>query len=186
VSGLRNAIGDQRTANSEQRAFRPNALRQRRLTCPAPPGTELANRSRIMNRQAVVAVVLLALLFVPPHLHGVWVESLPAVRTEPPAEARRYWQELIACTRVRPKRGRGFDSIQWHLVAGRQFVRPDNGRDVIGLWLRPGNAVVLAADWWDEERLIKHELLHVLLQSGSHEGRHFSAEGGEACGLFAG
>ena len=137
-----------------------------------------------MSRQATVAFALLALLFVPPHLHGVWVETLPAVREEPPREARRYWQELIACTGVRPRKGRGFTSIQWHRVEGRQFVRPDTGRQVIGLWLRPGNAVVLAGDWWDDERLIKHELLHVLLQNGSHEPRHFSAERGEACGLF--
>ncbi len=139
-----------------------------------------------MPRQATLGLALLALLFVPPHLHGVWVETLPAARTDPPAEARRYWRELLACTHVRPKRGRGFESIQWHRVAGRQFVRPDTGRDVIGLWLRPGNAVVLAADWWDDERLIKHEMLHVLLQSGSHDTRHYSTERGEACGLFPG
>ena len=138
----------------------------------------------MLSRNVVVSGALLALLFIPPHLHGVWVETLPAVRTDPPAEARRYWQELITCTGVRPRRGRGFASIQWHRVAGRQFVRPDNGRDVIGLWLRPGNAVVLAGAWWDDERLIKHELLHVLLQSGSHEVRHFSAARGQACGLF--
>ncbi len=134
----------------------------------------------------VAAFALLALVLLPPHLHGVWVESLPAVRSEPPAQARRYWQELIACTGVRPKRGRGFASIQWHRVAGRQFARPDTGRDVIGLWLRPGNAVVLAGEWWDDPRLIKHEMLHVLLQTGSHEGAHFAAGRGQACGLFPG
>ena len=150
---------------------------------PGGPGTDLALRGGMVLRVLIV-IGLLSVVSAPPQLHGVWMETLPAVRSDPPAGARRYWREVTACTQVRPRRGRGFESIQWHRVSGRQFQRPDTGRQVIGLWLRPGNAVVLAGDWWDDERLIKHELMHVLLQSGSHESRHYTVARGEACGLF--
>lgn len=139
-----------------------------------------------MSRSIILAVALLALLVDPPRLHGVWMESLPAVRAEPPAAALRHWRELVACTGLRPKRGRGFSTIQWHRVEGRRFIRPDNRREVIGLWLREGNAVVLAGEWWDDGRLIRHELLHVLLQSGAHEHPNFAEARGIKCGLFPG
>jgi hypothetical protein len=44
--------------------------------------------------------------------------------------------------------------------------------------------VVLSSAWYADERLIKHEMLHVLLQRGSHDDPHFQAAGGMECGLY--
>lgn len=138
-----------------------------------------------MRRYVFSLAVVAGLAFVPPRLHGSWTDPLPdALRTDAPPAARQFWRELVACTGIRPQRGRGFGSITWYRVHGRQFTRPDNGRSVIGLWIRPGNAVVLSSAWYEDERLIKHEMLHVLLQRGSHDDPHFQAAGGMECGLY--
>ncbi len=43
------------------------------------------------------------------------------------------------------------------------------GRDVAhGWWLREGNRIYLPANALGEEWLVRHEMLHALLQSGSH------------------
>ena len=48
-----------------------------------------------------------------------------------------------------------------------------------GWWVREGNRVYLPANALGEEWLVRHEMLHALLQRGSHPSEHFA----KACHL---
>lgn len=136
----------------------------------------------------LIALFLIAsgLAVVPaPRLHGIRIGALPeATAIDPPPGALRAWRELVACTGLPVRRGRGFDAIRWFRVEGTSFVRPDDGRRVIGLWIRSDNAVILAGGRLDDDRLLKHELLHALLQQGGHDARAFARSG--RCGFYRG
>jgi hypothetical protein len=105
-------------------------------------------------------VVLLALssltcawLFEPIPLGEEWT---------PPPVYREIWKEAEACT---GKRG-NFDRVRWGLVAGKEF--DCNGKGAIGCWTKP-HQIAIANDWKNIQWVVKHEMIHDLMQL-SHDG----------------
>jgi len=50
-----------------------------------------------------------------------------------------------------------------------------NGTTAHGWWVRQGNRIYLPANALGEEWLVRHEMLHALLQRGSHPAKNFVA-----------
>ena len=48
-----------------------------------------------------------------------------------------------------------------------------NGTVAHGWWVREGNRIYLPANGLGEEWLVRHEMLHALLQRGSHPNKKF-------------
>ena len=48
-----------------------------------------------------------------------------------------------------------------------------NGTIAHGWWVRQGNRIYLPANALGEEWLVRHEMLHALLQRGSHPTKNF-------------
>lgn len=84
---------------------------------------------------------------------------------DPPAAFAEWWVEMESCSGIRGS----FGSVRWFDVQ-HSFDAP-NGEHEAGWWHAPYD-VYLASDYetnaayWP--RLVKHEMLHVLTQSGRH------------------
>jgi hypothetical protein len=81
----------------------------------------------------------------------------------PDARYREWWDEVVAC--AGNKNGVALEGIAWALHAEPEEV--SEGRLRVGEWTPP-NKVWIARGWEDEAYVVKHEMLHYLLQRGGH------------------
>lgn len=90
---------------------------------------------------------------------------------DPPAVFTRWWAMMEACS------GHSGDmaAVRWYRVPGSSFIH--DGQSVGGFWRTPGNRIVLAEGGIDNGTLVRHEMLHALLQKLTHTRAHFF----EAC-----
>lgn len=115
---------------------------------------------------AVLALVLL--------LSGCRAVFAPgdAVAFDPPPSYRLWWSSVEACA----GRSGDFDRVTWYRLPGRSFQA--DGRAVIGRW-EPPHRIYLAADWTDNDFVVRHEMLHDLLGHAGHPDHPFVTP----CGL---
>jgi hypothetical protein len=88
--------------------------------------------------------------------------SLPegAVEIVPPGVYARWWQLTQVCS----GRSRDMSSVRWYSISGASFT--SNGQEDAGLWL--GNRIVLAGDEIYDGPVVRHEMLHALLETAAH------------------
>ncbi len=81
----------------------------------------------------------------------------------PPAIYASWWQLAERCS------GRigDFGAVRWYLVPGAATFNLE-GQSVAGAWYSAGNRIVIAADYVSDGELVRHEMLHALLQAGGH------------------
>jgi hypothetical protein len=92
------------------------------------------------------------------------VVGAPFAPFEPPTLYQAWWGEIEACSR----RSGDFQRIDWLKVeAGADGTFPCGPRECAGAWERP-HAIYIAGSYVGAEQLVKHEMIHDLVQSGSH------------------
>lgn len=79
----------------------------------------------------------------------------------PPPLYAVWWQRIETCAHVTA----ALDRVEWYEVPGDQFATPDGPR---WGWWAPPHTIYLAATHLSDERLVEHEMLHDLLQTGAH------------------
>ena len=79
----------------------------------------------------------------------------------PPALYAVWWQRMEQCARLTAP----LDRVEWYEVPGNQFATPDGPR---WGWWEPPHTIYIAATHLTDERLVEHEMLHDLLQTGAH------------------
>jgi hypothetical protein len=86
-----------------------------------------------------------------------------------------WWRKTEACS------GRKGDmsQVKFYAVDAPNGAIGLNGTLAHGWWVRQGNRIYLPANGLGEEWLVRHEMLHALLQRGSHPTKKFV----EACHL---
>jgi len=86
-----------------------------------------------------------------------------------------WWSKTEACS------GRKGDmsQVKFYAVDAPNGAIGLNGTLAHGWWVRQGNRIYLPANGLGEEWLVRHEMLHALLQRGSHPTKKFV----EACHL---
>jgi hypothetical protein len=86
-----------------------------------------------------------------------------------------WWRKTEACS------GRKADMslVKFYAVDAPDGAIGLNGTLAHGWWVRQGNRIYLPANALGEEWLVRHEMLHALLQRGSHPNKAFV----EACHL---
>ncbi len=94
--------------------------------------------------------------------------ALPLSRFTPLAPPARYRAIHAAAEECTGKTG-SFDRIVWLSAPGRSFTAPDGVPNAIGFWQvsrgrGSADTIVIAADWQTTEWVVKHELIHYLLQ----------------------
>lgn len=101
-----------------------------------------------------------------------------AVQFAAPQMFRAWWQIVEGCS----QQHRPFDAIRWYRVGpGELTIR---GETAAGAWFVEGNRIVLT-DWGLRAgALVRHEMLHALLETGSHPAEFFQGKCGDevACG----
>ena len=99
-------------------------------------------------------------------------EHIPAgaVRHQPSAWYRTWWEETKACSGVVGR----FDAVEWYLVPGvKSFPSPSgSGRKLAGFAI--GRRIYLAEGYMQHPLVVRHEMLHVLLRRGGHPETYFA------------
>lgn len=79
----------------------------------------------------------------------------------PPAIYREWWAKTEACSGLSGDFGR----IHWNVIPGYSF--PCKSGTCAGHW-ESDHQIYIASDWTDNEMVVRHEMLHDLLNRGSH------------------
>jgi hypothetical protein len=89
-----------------------------------------------------------------------------AERFTPPAVYRQWWALTEACS----GRQGSFEAVQWYVLPNVSTLLFDDGTAVNAAWERKGNRILLTAgtDGLYAGDLVRHEMLHALLQDGGH------------------
>lgn len=96
-----------------------------------------------------------------------------AVAYAPPDTFRHYWAEVEACSGLRGD----FDRVRWHTVGDRHHFRIDDVQ-YGGYWF-PSHDILLAGRRVNDQRTIRHEMLHDLLGHSWHPPEFFVTRCGE-------
>jgi hypothetical protein len=88
---------------------------------------------------------------------------------EAPAIYREWWSRTESCSGL----SGNFDRIEWLMVPGYSF---DCGSgQCAGHW-RQGHQIYLADEWKMNEMVVRHEMLHDLMDGGGHPNPPFGEE----------
>lgn len=91
---------------------------------------------------------------------------------EPPAIYREWWARTEACSGL----SGDFDRVEWLVVRGESFECRSG--QCVGHW-QPSHHIYIAESWVENEMVVRHEMLHDLLNGGGHPDPPF----GEGCPL---
>ena len=98
--------------------------------------------------------------------------SLPsnAARFVPPAAYQQWWTRTVACSGLRGS----LPSIEWFVVPGAATFDTNDGARV-ARWSRgkDGTRIVLAGAYLSDEMVVRHEMLHALLDRPDHPPEYF-------------
>lgn len=86
----------------------------------------------------------------------------------PPAVYRDWWAKTEACSGL----SGDFDRVRWSVVAGNSF--PCGSGRCAGHW-EPGHHIYISADWTENEMVVRHEMLHDLINRGTHPDPPFGS-----------
>lgn len=107
------------------------------------------------------------------------------VRIAPPNLSKPAWDDLVRCTGITPVEEKGFESIRWVRIPGSGFRWPGVGPRALGVWISHYNMVLIAETRMQDPAVLKHELLHALLQGRAGRGhRHPEFHPENSCGIY--
>jgi hypothetical protein len=91
-----------------------------------------------------------------------------AERFEPPPVYQLWWEMTLYCTGRRAP----LSTVRWYFVPGARTVQV-NGERYAGYWSSAGNSIVLAEEAMLDGPLVRHEMLHSLVEVGNHPRGEF-------------
>jgi hypothetical protein len=91
-----------------------------------------------------------------------------AQRFQPPAVYQRWWEMTVECSGRRAP----LSAVRWYFVPGARTVQL-NGEQYAGYWSQGGNSIVLAEEAMLDGSLVRHEMLHSLIDVGTHPRGEF-------------
>jgi hypothetical protein len=95
-----------------------------------------------------------------------------SARLDPPAEFLAWWSKTEQCSGLHAN----FARVQWYVVPGDSFSCP--GGRCVGHW-EDDHTIYIAEDWLDNEMVVRHEMLHDLIDRPGHPDPPF----GDGCPL---
>ena len=81
----------------------------------------------------------------------------------PPDIYRTWWAEVEACAQL----SGDFSRVEWYEVPGSRYDCSAYPTGCAGSW-HPPHTIYVAQAWENDPRVVKHEMLHDLLQRGDH------------------
>jgi hypothetical protein len=99
-------------------------------------------------------------------------DALPAgaVAMSPSPDFAVWWSRTEQCSGI----DGNFGGVQWYVVPGARTFQSQIG-EVVGLWTEAGGVtrITIAGDWSDNELVVRHEMLHALLNREGHPPLYF-------------
>lgn len=88
----------------------------------------------------------------------------------PPEQYREWWTKTESCS----GREGSFARIEWYIVPNVQTFETSSGAKV-GLWTHSSDGVriIIAGDYAGNELVVRHEMLHALLDREGHPTEYF-------------
>jgi hypothetical protein len=88
----------------------------------------------------------------------------------PPPYYREWWARTAACSGL----AGDFTAVEWYVVPGAPVFETEDGPKV-GLWTHSsaGQRIVVAGEYAGHELVVRHEMLHALLDRGGHPPEYF-------------
>jgi len=125
-----------------------------------------------MGRRLVLAVRLVGATGLLAALTGCGFDPVGDVPLDPPPIYREWFAKTEACS------GRigNFDRLRWSVIEGHSFSCSSG--ECAGHW-RTNHHIFLAGDWVLDEMVVRHEMLHDILDRTGHPDPPF----GEGCPL---
>ena len=122
---------------------------------------------------AWVALVAAACATEPTPQHALPPGAVPVVAR---AEYRDWWARTATCAGVIGH----FDQIEWYTVPDARTMTTEIGEKV-GLWVRHDGRrmIIIAEAYLDHELVVRHEMLHDILERAGHPEEYFVSR----CGL---
>lgn len=104
-----------------------------------------------------------------------------ALQFSPPTVYSRWWTMVESCSGM----SRPMQRVAFYVVPGAHNLPGQYGRDVVGYWSKASDRIVLAGRRQFDGSLVRHEMLHALLQRGGHPRESFLRQcaGVVGCGL---
>ncbi len=99
---------------------------------------------------------------------GCGFEPLGASTWAPPATYETWWQRTQECS----GRTGDFSAVKWFVVRGKTFECPSG--TCVARW-EPGQRIYIASDYVNHELVVRHEMLHALLDRPGHPNPPFAA-----------
>lgn len=96
-----------------------------------------------------------------------------AVPVTPRPQYAGWWREVEACARQTGP----FAAVRWAEVPGANTF-PYAGGTYAGYWIRTGNSITIAGNYVGSALLVRHEMLHAVLQRGDHPTEYFTTRCG--------
>jgi hypothetical protein len=96
-----------------------------------------------------------------------------AVLVTPPPQYRVWWEVVESCS----GHTRSFDAVRWYRVPLGAGLTVD-GKSAGGAWFADENSIAIGDGWRTNGSLVRHEILHAILGTGSHPDEYFRG----ACG----
>lgn len=125
-----------------------------------------------MGRRLALAVRLVGAAGLLAGLTGCGFDPVGDVPLDPPPIYREWFAKTEACS----GRTGNFDRLRWSVVEGRSFSCPSG--ECAGHW-RTNHHIFLAGDWTMDEMVVRHEMLHDILDVTGHPDPPF----GDGCPL---
>ena len=96
-----------------------------------------------------------------------------AVRITPPARYLEWWHKTEACSGLRGN----VAQVEWFVVPNASEFPTSDGEKV-GLWTHSstGTRIVIAGNFTESELVVRHEMLHALLDREGHPSEYFEAK----------
>jgi len=93
-----------------------------------------------------------------------------------PEQYREWWAKTEACS----GRSGDFSQVQWYIIPDVHTFQTDAGEKV-GLWTHSSSGVriIIAGNYSSNELVVRHEMLHALLDREGHPREYFQ----NRCGL---
>jgi hypothetical protein len=91
----------------------------------------------------------------------------------PPAEYTAWWSTTEACSGLVGS----FDQVEWYVVPGVETFQTSAGAKV-GLWSHSnaGVRIIIAGAYAETELVVRHEMLHALLDREGHPAEYFQTK----------
>ena len=96
-----------------------------------------------------------------------------AVLVPAPPQYRVWWEVVESCSGY----SGDFDAVRWYRVPLGEGLTV-KGESAAGAWFATENSIAIGDGWRTVGSLVRHEILHAILQTGSHPEEYFR----DACG----